>query len=51
MTRADPDRLTCAVIITTCESIEHVRLVHQQDITDHRVEIGADDGTRVPAPA
>ena len=43
VTRADLDGLSCAVIITTCESIGDVRLVHAQDITDRRVEIGADD--------
>jgi len=43
VTRADLDGLSCAVIITSCESIDEVRLVHPQDITDRRVEIGESD--------
>jgi hypothetical protein len=43
VTRADLDGLTCAVLITSCESISTIRLIHPQDITDRRVEIGSDD--------
>ncbi len=43
VTRADLDGLTCAVVITSCEQVDQVRLVHPQDITDRRVEIGKND--------
>lgn len=43
VTRADLDGLSCAVVITSCETVDAVRLVHPQDITDRRVEIGKDD--------
>jgi hypothetical protein len=43
VTRADLDGLTCAVLITSCEPIEGIALIHPQDITDHRFPIDAND--------
>lgn len=43
VTRADLDGLTSAVIITLKESIDEIKLVHPQDITDKRVAIRSDD--------
>src|SRR3954468_12454081 len=43
VTRGDLDGLTSAVILTTMEPIDSIVLVHPQDITDKRVEIGPDD--------
>jgi nanoRNase/pAp phosphatase (c-di-AMP/oligoRNAs hydrolase) len=43
VTRGDLDGLTSAVIITMKESIDDLLLVHPQDITDKRIEIGPDD--------
>lgn len=43
VTRGDLDGLTCAVLISTCERIEEIMLVHPQDITDRRLAIDGDD--------
>jgi nanoRNase/pAp phosphatase (c-di-AMP/oligoRNAs hydrolase) len=43
VTRGDLDGLTSAVIITMKEPVDGIRLVHPQDITDKRIEIGPDD--------
>jgi hypothetical protein len=43
VTRPDLDGLTCAVLLSRCERIESVELVHPQDITDRRVAIGPGD--------
>jgi hypothetical protein len=43
VTRGDLDGLTCAVIITSCEQIDEIMLVHPQDITDKRLAITGDD--------
>jgi hypothetical protein len=43
VTRGDLDGLTCAVLITSCETIEEVVLIHPQDITDHRFTVKRDD--------
>ena len=43
VTRGDLDGLTCAVLITSCEDIEEIVLVHPQDITDKRLHITDDD--------
>jgi hypothetical protein len=43
VTRGDLDGLTCAVLITTCESIEEILLIHPQDITDKRARITGSD--------
>ncbi len=43
VTRGDLDGLTCAVIITMKEPIDEIVLIHPQDITDKRIEIGRGD--------
>jgi nanoRNase/pAp phosphatase (c-di-AMP/oligoRNAs hydrolase) len=43
VTRGDLDGLTSAVIITMMEPVDEIALVHPQDITDGRIEIGPDD--------
>src|SRR5512137_2247698 len=39
VTRADLDGLTAAVLITSCESIDELALIHPQDVTDKRFAI------------
>jgi nanoRNase/pAp phosphatase (c-di-AMP/oligoRNAs hydrolase) len=39
VTRADLDGLACAVLISSAEAIDEVRLIHPQDITDKTVDI------------
>ena len=39
VTRGDLDGLTCALLITACEKIETIELVHPQDMTDRKVPI------------
>jgi hypothetical protein len=43
VTRGDLDGLTSAVIITECEKIDEILLIHPQDITDKKVKITPDD--------
>jgi hypothetical protein len=43
LTRPDLDGLTCAVILSQCEKVESVELVHPQEVTDRRVAIGHGD--------
>jgi hypothetical protein len=43
VTRGDLDGLTCAVLITSCELIDEVVLIHPQDITDKRFAVTEDD--------
>ena len=43
VTRGDLDGLTCAVLISTCEPIDEILLVHPQDITDRTVTITSRD--------
>lgn len=43
VTRGDLDGLACAVIITSCEKIGEILLVHPQDITDKRLKAAPDD--------
>jgi oligoribonuclease NrnB/cAMP/cGMP phosphodiesterase (DHH superfamily) len=43
VTRGDLDGLTSAVIITSCETIEDVVLVHPQDITDKKFKVTSQD--------
>jgi len=43
VTRGDLDGLTCAVLLSVNEDIESIVLIHPQDITDGRAEIGPDD--------
>ena len=49
VTRPDLDGLTCAVLLSKCERIDRIALVHPQDVADRRVEITAEDVlTNVP---
>jgi len=43
VTRPDLDGLTCAVLLSQCETVDSVELVHPQDVTDRRVSIGPAD--------
>jgi len=43
VTRPDLDGLTCAVLLSQCEQLDSVELVHPQDVTDRRVAIGPAD--------
>ena len=43
VTRPDLDGLCCAVLLSECETIDNVALVHPQDVAERRVEIGAED--------
>jgi hypothetical protein len=43
VTRPDLDGLTCAVLLSECERIDSVELVHPQDVTDRRLGIGPAD--------
>jgi hypothetical protein len=43
VTRPDLDGLTCAVLLSQCERLDSVELVHPQDVTDRRVAIGPAD--------
>jgi hypothetical protein len=43
VTRGDLDGLTCAILISSCETIDEILLVHPQDITDRRLAITDDD--------
>ena len=43
VTRGDLDGLTCALIVTGCEEIEEIELVHPQDITEKRLHVTEDD--------
>jgi hypothetical protein len=43
VTRPDLDGLCCAVLLSECETIEAVELVHPQDVSERRVAIGPDD--------
>jgi hypothetical protein len=43
VTRGDLDGLTCAVIITSCEPIEEIALIHPQDITDKKFAVTSKD--------
>lgn len=43
ITRGDLDGLTCAVLISLNEEVDALKLVHPQDITEGRVDVGADD--------
>jgi hypothetical protein len=43
VTRPDLDGLTCAVLLSDCEVVDSVELVHPQEITDRKVPIGKDD--------
>ncbi len=43
VTRGDMDGLTCAVLITSCETIGEILLVHPQDITGRRLAVTGED--------
>lgn len=43
VTRADLDGLTCSVLLTCCETIDGIELVHPQDVADRRLQIGPED--------
>jgi hypothetical protein len=43
VTRCDLDGLTCAVLLTQCETIDGIELVQPQDVSDRRIPIGPAD--------
>jgi hypothetical protein len=43
VTRGDLDGLTCALLITECERIDRIELVHPQEMTDRKFPVGAKD--------
>ena len=43
VTRGDLDGLACALLLTRCEPIDSLELVHPQEITDRRAAITHDD--------
>jgi len=43
VTRPDLDGLTCGVLLSECETLEGIELVHPQDVTDRRIAIGPAD--------
>jgi hypothetical protein len=43
ITRGDLDGLACALILTSCEKIEGIELIHPQEITERRFEIRPGD--------
>jgi hypothetical protein len=43
VTRGDLDGLTCAVLISLNEPVDALTLIHPQDITEGRFEVGPDD--------
>jgi len=43
VTRPDLDGLTCGVLLSECETIDAVELVHPQDVAERRVTITAQD--------
>jgi hypothetical protein len=43
VTRGDLDGLTCAVIISINEQVDALTLIHPQDITEGRFDVGPDD--------
>jgi hypothetical protein len=43
VTRPDLDGLTCAVLLSECETLDSIELVHPQDVSDRRVAIGPQD--------
>lgn len=43
VTRGDLDGLVCGILISLHERIDSIVLIHPQDITDGRMEIGGDD--------
>jgi hypothetical protein len=43
VTRGDLDGLTCAVLLSLNEEIDGIALIHPQDVSDDRFEIGPED--------
>jgi hypothetical protein len=43
VTRGDLDGLTCALLVSSCERIDTIELVHPQEMTDRRIGIRASD--------
>ena len=43
VTRPDLDGLTCAVLLSECETIDSIELLQPQDVTDRRIPIGPAD--------
>jgi len=43
VTRPDLDGLTCAVLLSQCETVDSFEFVHPQQVRDREVEIGKDD--------
>jgi hypothetical protein len=43
VTRPDLDGLTCAVILSHCETVDSFEFVHPQQIRDRQVDVGKDD--------
>jgi hypothetical protein len=43
VTRPDLDGLTCAVLLSRCERIDSISLVHPQEVADRRIPIGPED--------
>ena len=43
VTRGDLDGLTCALLITACEKIDAIELVHPQEMTDRKFPVTAQD--------
>jgi hypothetical protein len=43
ITRGDLDGLACSLILTLCEKVEGIELVHPQEITERRFDVRSDD--------
>jgi oligoribonuclease NrnB/cAMP/cGMP phosphodiesterase (DHH superfamily) len=43
VTRGDLDGLSCALILTACEKVDVIELVHPQEISERRFQIRSDD--------
>src|SRR5262245_2188612 len=43
ITRGDLDGLACALVLTSCEKVEGIELVHPQEITERRFEVRPTD--------
>ncbi len=43
ITRGDLDGLTCALVITSCEKVDGIELIHPQEITERRFDVRPDD--------
>jgi hypothetical protein len=43
VTRGDLDGLSCALILTSCEKVDAIELVHPQEISERRFDVRSDD--------